>query len=218
MKKYGFKQALVDHTLFYKRNGDDITLLIVYMDDMIVIGSNTNEIEKLRSYLAKEFEMKDLGVLKYFLGIEVSRFKQELFISQQKYTLDLLAETGNSACVPIDTPIENPNDRHMNAVNHILAYLKSSLGKGIIFSRHRHLDIIGYTDFDFAGAKLDRKTTSGYVSFVGGNLVTWRSKKQNVVSLSSAEAEYRALHHAITELTWLKILLSELGYGLRNLD
>ncbi|KAJ4723444.1 Retrovirus-related Pol polyprotein from transposon TNT 1-94 [Melia azedarach] len=51
------------------------------------------------------------------------------------------------------------------------------------------------------------------MSFTGGNLVTWRSKKQNVVSLSSAEAEYRALHHATTELTWLRILLSELGFG-----
>ena len=60
---------------------------------------------------------------------------------------------------------------------------------------------------------MDRKSTSGYVPFVGGNLVTWRSKKQSVVSLSSVEAEYRALHHATTKLTWLRILLSELGFG-----
>ena len=94
--------------------------------------------------------------------------------------------------------MHNPSDRHMGAVNHILAYLKSSPGKDIIFSKLGHLDIIGYTDSDFAGSKLDRKSTSGYVSFVGGNLVTWRSKKQNVVSLSSAEAEYHALCHATT--------------------
>ena len=183
------------------------------------------------------------------------------FFSQRKYVLDLLAETGNSACKLVDTPIEvnhgltiypdqvptnkeryqrlvgkliylthtrpdisyavsavsqfmhNPSDRHMGAVNRILAYLKSSPGKGIMFSKHGHLDIMGYTDSDFAGSKLDRKSTSGYVSFVGGNLVTWRSKKQNVVSLSSVEAEYRALHHATTELTWLRILLGELSYG-----
>ena len=109
--------------------------------------------------------------------------------------------------------MHNPSDRHMSAVNRILAYLKSSPGKCIMFSKHGHLYIMGYTDSDFAGSKLDRKSTSGYVSFVGDNLVTWRSKKQNVVSLSSAEAEYRALHHATTELTWLRILLGELGYG-----
>ncbi|KAI9201572.1 hypothetical protein LWI28_025463 [Acer negundo] len=106
MKEYGFKQALADHTLFYKRDGDDITLLIVYVDDMIVTGTNISEIEKLQCRLAKEFEMKDLGALKYFLGIEVSRSKQGIFLSQRKYILDLLAETGNSACVPMDTPNE----------------------------------------------------------------------------------------------------------------
>lgn len=81
MKEYGFKQALADHTLFYKRDGDDITLLIVYVDDMIVTGSNISEIEKLQCRLAKEFEMKDLGALKYFLGIEVSRSKEGIFLS-----------------------------------------------------------------------------------------------------------------------------------------
>ena len=97
MKEYGFKQAMVDHTLFYKRDGHNITLLIVYVDDMIVAGSNPIKIKKFRSYLAKEFEMKDLSAFKYFLGIEVSWSKQGLFLSQRKYTLDLLAEIGYSA-------------------------------------------------------------------------------------------------------------------------
>ncbi|KAI9162634.1 hypothetical protein LWI28_029108 [Acer negundo] len=63
MREYGFKQALADHILFYKRDGDDITLLIVYVNDMIVTGSNISEIEKLQCRLAKELEMKDLGAL-----------------------------------------------------------------------------------------------------------------------------------------------------------
>ena len=107
--------------------------------------------------------------------------------------------------------IHNPSNQYMSVVNRILAYLKSSPSKGILFSKHGHLEIEGYTDFDFAGSKLDRKSTSRYVSFVGGNLVTWRSKKKSVVS--SAEAKYQALHHVTTELTWLRILLSGLGFG-----
>ena len=105
VKGFGYKQAMADHTLFFKRDGDDITLLIVYVDDMIVTGSSPKEVEKLQSHLAKEFEMKDLGTLKYFFGIEVSRSKYELFLSQRKYTVDLLNETGNSAREPINTPI-----------------------------------------------------------------------------------------------------------------
>ena len=64
--------------------------------------------------------------------------------------------------------MHNPSNQHMSFVNHILAYLKSSPGKGILFSKHGHLDIEGYTDSDFAGSKLDRNSTSGYVSFVRG--------------------------------------------------
>ena len=69
-KEYGFEQLMVDHTLNNKRNGDDIIMLIVYVDGMVVTSSNSRKIVKLQSYLAKEFEMKDLGAIKYFLGIE----------------------------------------------------------------------------------------------------------------------------------------------------
>lgn len=64
MKEYGFKKALADHTLFYKHDHNDFTLFLVYVNDTIVTGNNIDEIEKLRSYLAKEFEIKDLGLLK----------------------------------------------------------------------------------------------------------------------------------------------------------
>ena len=99
-----------NHTVFFKKDCDDITLLIVYVDDMIVIGSSPIEVEKIHSDLAKKFEMKDFGTLKYFLGIQVSRSKHRLFLSQRKYTLDLLNETGNSACEPVNTPIEVNHD------------------------------------------------------------------------------------------------------------
>ena len=101
--------------------------------------------------------------------------------------------------------MHNLSDKQMNAVNIILAYMKSSPSKHIMFSRHGHLDIESYIDSDFAGSILDRKPTSRYVSFVGGNLVTSRSKKQNVVSLSSAKAAYKEVHHATMELIWLRI-------------
>lgn len=107
----------------------------------------------------------------------------------------------------------NPGIQHVGVVDRIIQYLKSSLDKGILFSKNGNLDIEGYTYSDYAGSKFDRKSLSGYASFVEGNLVTWRSKKQIVVSLSSTEAEYRALHHAMTQLICLKILMKELGFG-----
>ena len=78
----------------------------MYVDDMVVTGNDPDERKTLQSYLSSEFEMKDLGHLKYFLGIEVSRSDKGIFLSQRKYGLDLLQENGMSACQPVDTPVE----------------------------------------------------------------------------------------------------------------
>ena len=106
MRAFGYHQSNSYHTLFLKKQHDKITTLIVYVDDMVVIGNDPEEMKNLQNYLSKEFEMKDLGPLKYLLGIKVSRSKKGIFLSQRKYTLDLLQETSISACQLADTPVE----------------------------------------------------------------------------------------------------------------
>ena len=91
MKKYGYQRSNSDHTLFIKRRKEKITCLIIYVDDMIITGDDVEEILQLKEHLATEFEMKNLGDLKYFLGIKVLRSGKGIFISQHKYVLDLLA-------------------------------------------------------------------------------------------------------------------------------
>jgi len=261
MKKYGYTQSNSDHTLFLKRRLGKVTALIIYVDDMIITGDDVVEISRLQKQLATEFEMKSLGGLKYFLGIEVARSKQGIFLSQRKYVMDLLSKVGLLECKPAYTPIiqnhkleehtdqvptnkeryqrlvgkliylshtrpdiaypvsvvsqfmHSPSEDHMNAVIRILRYLKSSPRKGLMFSKYDHLRVEGYTDADWAGNVSDRKSTSGYFTFVGENLVTWRSKKQNVVALSSAEAEFRGMAKGLCELLWLKRLLTEIDFA-----
>ncbi|KAK3037179.1 hypothetical protein RJ639_031066 [Escallonia herrerae] len=106
MRAFGYHQSNSDHTLFLKKKQGKITALIVYVDDMVVTGNDPEEREALQGHLSREFKMKDLGPLKYFLGIEVSRSKKRIFLSQRKYALDLLRETGMLACQPVDTPVE----------------------------------------------------------------------------------------------------------------
>jgi hypothetical protein len=109
--------------------------------------------------------------------------------------------------------MHNPGEQHMNAVMRILRYLKSAPGKGILFTKNEDCQSVdAYSDADWAGAIDDRRSTSGYFTFVGGNLVTWRSKKQNVVARSSAEAEFRGMALGICEALWLRLLLMDLGY------
>jgi len=86
-----------------------------------------------------------------------------------------------------------PTIFHLSIVKRILCYLKGSIGRGIVMAKNGHTQITGYSDSDWAGNAIDRKSTTGYCMFVNGNLVSWRSRKQHVTARSSAEAEYRAM-------------------------
>ncbi|WVZ83587.1 hypothetical protein U9M48_030719 [Paspalum notatum var. saurae] len=170
------------------------------------LGGYGGEIKRLKENLSKEFKVKDLGQLKYFLGIEIARNPKGIVLSQRKYVLDLLNETVSV----VSRYMHDPRSGHLDAVYRILRYLKSSPGKGLMFKSHGHLNLEGYCDADWGSCLDDRRSTSGYCVFVGGNLVSWRSKKQSVVSRSTAEAEYRAMSLVVCEMLWLSSLLSEL--------
>lgn len=259
VKNQGYCQSQADHTMFYRRSPEGkLTVLIVYVDDIIITGDDYEEIRRLKKKLAQEFELKDLGSLKYFLGMEFARSKDGIFVNQRKYILDLLNETGLLGCKAVETPVEpniklkpaNPEDVvdrekfqrlvgkliylshtrpdiafvvsllsqfmhspgqvHFEAAYRVLKYLKGSPGQGLMFRKRNNLQIEVYTDADWAGNTSDRRSISGYCTFIGGNLVTWRSKKQSVVARSSAEAELRSLAHGICEAIWIKRVLEEL--------
>ena len=92
--------------MFYGHENGKITILIVYMDDIILTGDDCDEMERLKRNLASEFEMKDLGNLRYFLGMEVARNKTGISVSQRKYVMDLLKEMGMLGCKLVDTPMD----------------------------------------------------------------------------------------------------------------
>ena len=96
-------------------------------------------------------------------------------------------------------------------IEHILCYLKGAPGLGILYSNHGHNRVECFTNADWAGLKEDKKSTSGYYVFVGENLVSWKSKKQRVVSCSSVESEYRATTQPVCEIMWLHQLLMEVS-------
>ena len=105
---------------------------------------------------------------------------------------------------------------HWKASLQILSYLKNALSKGLHYRDHGHLEVTGYSDLGYARDRGDRKFISGYCTFVGGNLVIWRNKKQNVVFISSTEAEYKGVTNCASELLWLQSLLGEIGFQSSN--
>ena len=97
-----------DHFVFYKNSSSGIILLVVHVDDIVIIESDSKGILSLESFLHSQFHTKDLGMLRYFLGVEVMRSKQGILLSQRIYVLDLLLETGKLGAKPCST-LMTPN-------------------------------------------------------------------------------------------------------------
>ncbi|KAL8119074.1 hypothetical protein AgCh_016538 [Apium graveolens] len=104
--KFGFQQARCDHSLFFLISGKSIVTLLVYVDDMILSGNDVNLVRLVKDFLATKFRIKDLGALKYFLGLEVARSTSGIYINQRKYTLDILKDVHCDNSKPAVIPLE----------------------------------------------------------------------------------------------------------------
>jgi hypothetical protein len=106
--------------------------------------------------------------------------------------------------------MHDPREPHLAALKRILRYVHGILHLGLVLRPTTQHELVVYSDADWAGCPDTRKSTSGYAVFLGDNLISWSSKRQNTVSRSSAEAEYRAVANAVAEASWLRQLLGEL--------
>lgn len=274
---YGLKQAprawnnkidkyLVEHrflkspsepSLYVKMQGNHFLILCLYVDDLIYTGNNSQMMEEFKKAMMQEYEMTDLGLMRYFLGMQVKQRPGQIFISQEKYADDLLKKFNMQDCKPLATPMamneklskddgqnkvdatvyrslvgsliyltnsrpdivhavsivsrfmSNPSKAHFAAAKRILRYVKGTKDFGILYEADRDFNLTGYTDSDWAGSTDDRKSTSGYVFLLGNKAISWASKKQTTVALSSAEAEYMAATSAACEATWLRKILQD---------
>ena len=105
----------------------------------------------------------------------------------------------------------NPKESHIQAVKRILRYLKGTSDLGLWYPKGSNFDLVGYADADYAGYLGDRKSTTGMAHFLGSCLISWGSKKQNSVALSTAEVEYVAAASCCAQLLWIKQQLSDFG-------
>ncbi|XP_019239365.1 PREDICTED: uncharacterized protein LOC109219379 [Nicotiana attenuata] len=257
LSSMGYRHSENDYSLFSKKTSSHTIFVAVYVDDVIITGDDSVEIANLKSFLDKQFRIKDLGKLHYFLGLEVLYKSDGIIMSQRKFTLDLLKEYDcfgySSLSSPLDPAVklkgdegtllpdptyyrklvgklnfltdtrldiaysvqllsqfmQAPRDTHLKAAFHLLRYLKSDPTLGIFFSNNTDCSISAYCDSDWASCPDSRKSVTGYIVLVGDSPISWKSKKQETVSLSSAEAEYRSLRKIVGELVWLNRLFEE---------
>nr|GEX81814.1 putative ribonuclease H-like domain-containing protein [Tanacetum cinerariifolium] len=163
--------------------------------DNIIFGVTNKDLCKSFKKLMKDkFQMSSMGELTFFLGLQVKQKKDVIFISQDKYVAEILRKfrliEGKSASTLIDT--EKPLLKDLD-VKRIFRYLKGKPHLGLWYLKDSPFDLVAYSDSDYAGATLDRKSTTGGCQFLGCRLISWQCKKQTVVATSSTEAEYVAV-------------------------
>ncbi|BBN69521.1 RING/U-box superfamily protein, partial [Prunus dulcis] len=112
--------------------------------------------------------------------------------------------------------MHQPRKPHLEAVLRVLRYLKGSPGQGPLFPSENNLKLTAFCDSDWASCPTTRRSTTGYCTFLGDALISWKRKKQNVVSRFSAEAEYRGMAHATCEITWLRYLLQDFQVNIQE--
>ncbi|CAM8954691.1 unnamed protein product [Rhodiola kirilowii] len=221
---YGFTQSPNDHSLFTLNKDNEFIILLVYVDDIVMTGTSIPLISAIKAFIHAEFRIKDLGLLKYFLGIEVARSSSGIFINQRKYALDLLTETGLLGCKPNTTPMDikqklalstapklaDPTTYRQLAANRVLRYIKLAPAQGLFYPARASLTLEDYCDADWASCPVSRRSTTGYGIKLGPSLISWRTRKQAVVSRSSAESEYRAMAQTCCELVWIVAVLKDL--------
>ncbi|KAL8124254.1 hypothetical protein AgCh_012047 [Apium graveolens] len=243
----GFNRGTIDKTLFYLNHGKDLLLVQIYVDDIIFGSTNDRICKKFAKLMQSRYQMSMMGELSYFLGLQVKKNEEGIFICQSKYTRNLLKKFGMQDCSSASTSMAtatkldkdtgisvditdyrgmigsllyltasrpdimydtclcarfqaDPREPHLTAVKRIFKYLKGTADLGLWYPRESDFKLIGYSDADFAGCKIDRKSTSGSCQFFGGRLVSWFSKKQKSISTSTAEAEYIATRSCCTQI------------------
>ncbi|XP_013729534.2 uncharacterized mitochondrial protein AtMg00810-like [Brassica napus] len=251
LRAYGFTQSRSDHSFFVYTKREVRLRILIYIDDLIISGTSHQDIQIFKDYLSTCFNMKDLGPVKYFLGLEVAKSETGIYLCQRKYASDIVAEVGLLGCRPAGSPIDQnhilaksesayladpetyrrlvgrliylaatrpdlaysihvlsqfmnkPQVEHWLAALKVVRYLKGTIGQGILLRAGTPKHVTGWCDSGWGGCPLSRRSCTGWIVQFGDSPISWRTQKQDTVSRSSAEAEYRAMVDLTAELRGL---------------
>nr|GEU62283.1 hypothetical protein [Tanacetum cinerariifolium] len=163
----GFQRRKIGQTLFIKKQKGDILLVQVYVDDIIFRSTNKDLCKAFEKLIKDKFQMSSMGEITFFLGLQVKQKQDRIFISQDKYVAKILRKfrltDGKSASTPIDT--EKPLLKDPD-VKRIFRYLKGKPYLGLWYPKDPPFNLMAYSDSDYVGASLDRKSTTGGCQFL----------------------------------------------------
>jgi len=255
----GFTPLDADHSVFVKNS----TYIAAYVDDLLLVGPDKADIQRVKDQLSQRFSMTDLGPMTYYLGMTVTRDRRNrtLRLGQRSYLTEGIKTMGLWDAPPQKTPMNtghlepagedysaepgfkmqyqsavgtlmyamlgtrpdiayavssvsryaaNPTKAHMTAVKRIFSYLRGTIDLQLTF-RGELTDLVGYSDSDWGGDPATHRSTAGFVFNIGSGAISWSSKRQPTIALSTCEAEYQAQTQAAKEAVWLRSLLQDLN-------
>ena len=264
--KLGYTTSQADPCVQYKKDHDGYTLTDTYTDDIFGASKTDEEIQKRKDEMGKEWEIKDVGENKYFLGMRVQQNIDQgtIRLTQRPYWEHVLNRFSLTEITPRNTPLPvriilddnmspktdsekremgdkpyrpvlgsvmwgqlatrpdlsfavsllsrfqaNPGIDHWKSLLHVIGYVKNTMDYGLTYSGNANLTPVAYVDADYGGCRDMRRSTSGYVFMMAGGAVTWSSKRQPTVALSTVEAEYVAMSRCAQQMIWMQTWLDE---------
>ncbi|KAK8950761.1 hypothetical protein KSP39_PZI003380 [Platanthera zijinensis] len=257
VKSLGFQSSLSDKCLYHRSLSNQTVIICLYVDDMLILGSNLAAVRDIKSTLAEAFDMKDLGPVDTLLGMKLRVDKGRVTLSQAHYIEQLLSTWGYDNCRPAETPFDhnvklspneetsidqvkyskiigslmyatsctrpdiafsvsmlsrftsNPGKEHWEALDRLLRYLRGTKDHALCYTGYPPT-VEGHSDASWCSEAGNNKSTSGYIFTLGGAAITWKSKRQTCIALSSMEAELFALALAGEEADWIRNLILDI--------
>ena len=264
----GFAQSKVDPCAFVKHDNGIDTVLLVWVDDILIATNDQETMSNIKSQIGAKFKVTDFGKLSHFLGIQFHFESGVIQMEQSQFIQEVLRRFDMHECKAKSTPCEarlafnpdapkfennrlyremvgnlmyimtstrpdlafivnqlsqflnDPTVEHFAAIKRVFRYLKGSVDQRLSFTKSSNFGICGFSDSDWANA-CDRKSVGGYCFTLNrekGGVVSWRSKKQACIALSSCEAEYISLCDATKEGLFLMHFLNDLGFMLERFN
>ena len=255
----------------YRRQGgnkhdsdpNEVSIIVLYVDDLLLMGTSRSQIDKVKKTLGTQYKMVDLGPVKRFLGLRITRDRiaRILDIDQEEYIEAVILNHGMTNCKPARTPLPagavlqaaeadspaklrkafqslmgsllyaclgtrpdlafaisrlgkysaNPSEEHLNFLRYVLRYLQGTKHYRLRYDGSSNAGLIAYSDSDWAEDKDDRHSQTGYIFKMACGAISWASRRQPTISLSSTEEEYKAASDTCRQMMWLRTFGQELG-------
>ncbi|CAI7767574.1 unnamed protein product [Closterium sp. NIES-54] len=222
----GFDRSACDEALYIRFVDEEPVYVLVYVDDLLLVFPRLELIGQVKEVLAQRYQMKDLGEVSTYLGVEVRRngtwSTEEGVAADVKVYQSLIGSlmyaavtTRPNMSFTVNTLAQScvaPRRIHMRAALRAVRYMVDTADRVIRYERQGGEQVVGYTDSDWGG-ETDGKSRSAYIFKLGGGAISWYIKKQDSVAASISEAKYKALSEGAKEAIWLRSLLAKMHVG-----